>query len=134
MSRAALRAVIELIAAAVIGAGVPLFWVWLGSQISESRGAQGVEAATAIVLVVGIILTYVVVVVIAAAIQGRYEPRETGPRHSRHPWLRSLRDEPYRPGAGRLSPVEAVFVITAIVASIAMIIWFFAFAGSPLPT
>jgi hypothetical protein len=27
-----------------------------------------------------------------------------------------------------------VFVGTAIVASVAMLIWFFAFAGSPLPT
>ena len=52
----------------------------------------------------------------------------------RYPWNRSMRDEPYRPGSGKLSPVEAVFVGTAVVASIAMLIWFFAFAGSPLPT
>ena len=45
-----------------------------------------------------------------------------------------MRDEPYRPGSEKLTPVEAVFVGTAIVASIAMLIWFFAFAGSPLPT
>ena len=45
-----------------------------------------------------------------------------------------MRDEPYRPGSDKLSPVEAVFVGTAIVASIAMMIWFFAFAGSPLPS
>ena len=32
-----------------------------------------------------------------------------------------------------LTPVEAVFVSTAVIASIAMMIWFFAFAGSPLP-
>jgi hypothetical protein len=30
--------------------------------------------------------------------------------------------------------VEAVFVGTAVVASIGMMIWFLAFAGSPLPT
>jgi amino acid transporter len=127
------RLVVEIVAAVLIGAGVPLFWVWVGSMISDSRGATTVEASTAIVIAVGIIVTYIVVVLIAAAIQGRTQPQEPGPRHSRHPWLRSMRDEPYRPGTEKLSPVEAVFVGTAIIASIAMMIWFFAFAGSPLP-
>jgi multisubunit Na+/H+ antiporter MnhC subunit len=101
--------------------------------MSDARGANTVEASTAIVIAVGIILTYIGVVLIAAAIQARSQPEEPGPRHNRHPWLRSMRDEPYRPGTEKLSPVEAVFVGTAIVASIAMMIWFFAFAGSPLP-
>ena len=127
------RFVIEIVAALLIGAGVPLLWIWIGSLISSSRGASRVEAATAIVIAVGIIVTYIVVVLIAAAIQARTNPQEPGPRHTRHPWLRSMRDEPYRPGTEKLSPVEAVFVGTAIVASIAMMIWFFAFAGSPLP-
>ena len=134
MTNKAGRFVVEIIAAALIGVGVPLFWIWIGSQISDSRGAQGVEASTAIVIMFGIIVNYIAVVIVAAAIQARLEPEERGPRHTRHPWLRSLRDEPYRPGQARLSPVEAVFVGTAIVASIAMLIWFFAFAGSPLPT
>ena len=128
------RFVIEVVCAALIGAGVPLLWIWIGSVISDSRGATTVEASTAIVIAVGIIVTYVVVVLIAAAIQARTQPEEQGPRHTRHPWLRSMRDEPYRPGSEKLSPVEAVFVGTAIVASIAMMIWFFAFAGSPLPS
>ncbi|HEX2129142.1 MAG TPA: hypothetical protein VHF58_07985 [Solirubrobacterales bacterium] len=128
------RFVIEIAAAVLIGAGVPLLWVWIGSMISDARGATSVEASTAIVIAVGIIVTYVVVVLIAAAIQARTQPQERGPRHTRDPWLRSMRDEPYRPGTEKLSPVEAVFVGTAIVASIAMMIWFFAFAGSPLPS
>ena len=127
------RFVLEVAAAVLIGAGVPLLWIWIGSMISSARGARGVEAATAIVIAVGIIVSYIVVVLIAAAIQGRSQPAEPGPRHTRHPWLRSMRDEPYRPGTEKLSPVEAVFVGTAIVATIAMMIWFFAFAGSPLP-
>jgi amino acid transporter len=130
--RTAARVAVEVVSAALIGAGVPLLWIWIGSLIQSSRGASEVEASTAIVIAVGILVTYVVVVFIAAAIQARNAP-ESGPRHTRHPWLRSMRDEPYRPGSSKLSPVEAVFVGTAIVASIAMMIWFFAFAGSPLP-
>jgi hypothetical protein len=75
----------------------------------------------------------VVVLLIAAAIQGRGSDDEQA-APPRYPWNRSMRDEPYRPGTSKLSPVEAVFVGTAVVASIAMMIWFFAFAGSPLPS
>ena len=124
----------EIAAAAVVGAGVPLFWIWIGSLIQSSRGAQKVEASTALVMVVGIIVSYVLVLIIAGAIQARNADEDEGRGPTRYPWLRSMRDEPYRPGTQKLSPVEAVFVGTAIVASIAMLIWFFAFAGSPLPS
>jgi hypothetical protein len=126
------RFLLEVAAAVVVGAGVPLLWVWIGSLIQSSRGASNVEPATAAVLVVGILLTYVVVLLIAGSIQGRGDEEEQRPP-PRYPWNRSMRDEPYRPGTSKLSPVEAVFVGTAVIASIAMVIWFFAFAGSPLP-
>ena len=127
------RFVVEIAAAAVIGAGVPLAWIWIGSLIQSSRGAQQVEGSTAAILFVGILGTYVLILMIAGAIQARSENGdERAP--TRYPWNRSMRDEPYRPGTQKLSPVEAVFVGTAVVASIGMLIWFFAFAGSPLPT
>ncbi len=124
---------LEIAAAALIGAGVPLLWIWIGSLIQSSRGAQHVEGSTAAILVVGILASYVIILMIAGAIQARGEDdEERAP--ARYPWNRSMRDEPYRPGTQKLSPVEAVFVGTAVVASIGMLIWFFAFAGSPLPT
>jgi hypothetical protein len=127
------RVVVEIVAAAIVGAGVPLFWIWVGSMIQSSRGAQHVEGSTAAILFVGILASYVIILMIAGAIQARgIADSERAP--TRYPWNRSMRDEPYRPGSGKLTPVEAVFVGTAIVASVAMIIWFFAFAGSPLPT
>jgi hypothetical protein len=126
------RFILEVAAAVVVGAGVPLLWVWIGSLIQSSRGASNVEPGTAVVMVVGILLTYVVVLAIAGSIQGDGDEDEQRPPQ-RYPWNRSMRDEPYRPGTSKLSPVEAVFVGTAVVASIAMVIWFFAFAGSPLP-
>ena len=128
------RFVLEVAAAAVIGAGVPLVWIWIGSLIQSSRGAQHVEGSTAAILFVGILGTYVVILMIAGAIQARADADDDDRGRTRYPWNRSMRDEPYRPGTQKLSPVEAVFVGTAVVASIGMLIWFFAFAGSPLPT
>ena len=127
------RFVLEVIAAVLIGAGVPLLWIWIGSLIQSSRGADHVEGSTAAIIFVGILATYVIVLMIAGAIQARGQAAEEK-APVRYPWNRSMRDEPYRPGTSKLSPVEAVFVGTAIVASVAMMIWFFAFAGSPLPT
>lgn len=126
------RFVLEVCAAVLVGAGIPLFWIWVGSQIQGSRGAQSVEASTAVIIILGILVSYTVVLIIAGAIQARIRPEQRRPR-TRYPWMRSMRDEPYRPGTSKLTPVEAVFVGTATVATVAMLIWFFALAGSPLP-
>lgn len=122
----------EIAAAIFVGAGVPLFWIWVGSRIQSSRSAQSVEAGTAVIMIFGILFSYIVILIVAGAIQARQQGAERPP--TRYPWMRSMRDEPYRPGASKLTPVEAVFVGTAVVASIAMLVWFFAFAGSPLPS
>jgi hypothetical protein len=127
------RFVLEVLAAVFVGAGIPLFWIWVGSQIQGSRGAQAVEASTAVILIVGILISYIIVLIVAGALQARGQDPEQRRPPTRYPWMRSMRDEPYRPGTNKLTPVEAVFVGTAVVASIAMLIWFFAFAGSPLP-
>lgn len=126
------RIIAEVVGAALVGAGVPLLWVWIGSQIQGARGATGVETSTVLAMVVGILGTYALLLYIAGWLQGRKD--ETLPPPVRYPWNRSMRDEPYRPGTRRLSPVETSFVLAAIAATIAMMIWFFGFAGSPLPT
>ena len=97
------RFVLEVGAAILVGAGVPLLWVWIGSLIQSSRGASNVEPSTAVVIVLGILITYVVVLVIASAIQGRGGEQEQGPP-PRYPWNRSMRDEPYRPGHRQAEP------------------------------
>lgn len=126
------RFIVEIVAAIFVGAAVPLFWIWLGSRIQASRGSDSVETGTAVIMIFGILFSYVLILIVASVIQAREHGAQRPP--TRYPWMRSMRDEPYRPGAGKLSPVEAVFVGTAVIASIAMLIWFLAFAGSPLPS
>lgn len=126
------RLVLEIAAAVLIGAGVPLLWIWIGSLIQSSRGAQHVEGGTAAIIFCGILATYVVVLMIAGMIQARSESREERPP-TRYPWNRSMRDEPYRPGEKRLSPIESAFVFTTVVVTAGFMLWFFVFAGSPLP-
>jgi hypothetical protein len=130
------RVVLTVVAAVLIGLGVPLLWVWIGSILQGDAEGTTVSGATAAAMLVGIVLTYFFVLVIGGWIQSRFGTAEADDRPApvRYPWNRSMRDEPYRPGEGRLSPLESAFVFTAVLATLGFLVWFFAFAGSPLPS
>jgi multisubunit Na+/H+ antiporter MnhC subunit len=125
------RLAIAIVLALGIGLGVPLLWVWIGSKLQGS-GTDNVNDTTAAIIFAGIVVTYLVLLFIAGWIQAHGQPQEErGP--TRYPWNRSMRDEPYRPGEKRLSPIESAFVFTAVVVTGGFLLWFFVFAGSPLP-
>jgi multisubunit Na+/H+ antiporter MnhC subunit len=127
----AARLAIAVVLALGIGLGVPLLWVWIGSKL-QGGGTDNVNSSTAAIIFAGIVATYLVLLFVAGWIQARGQAKEDGPP-PRYPWNRSMRDEPYRPGEKKLSPIESAFVFTAVVVSGAFMLWFFVFAGSPLP-
>ena len=134
--RSIVRVVLIGAGALLVGFGVPLAWIWIGSKLQGTTGESSISASTAAVVFVGIVFTYLGLLILFGWLQSRFgEPPEerAGPGPSRHPWNRSMRDEPYRPGERALSPLETLFVTTAVVVSIAFLLWFFIFAGSPLP-
>jgi hypothetical protein len=119
-----------LIAVPAIAVGVPALWVWLASQLAGS--SREVTPSLAIFITAGILITYWLALLIGSALRRHWvteeEDRGTIRRMS---WNRSFRDEPHRLGSS--DPIERIFVITAVVGLIAFEIWFFFFAGSPLP-
>jgi hypothetical protein len=125
------RLAIAIVLALGIGLGVPLLWVWIGSKL-QGGGADTVDSSTAAIIFAGIVVTYLFLLFVAGWIQARGQTGEEGPPQ-RYPWNRSMRDEPYRPGEKRLSPIESAFVFTTVVVTGAFMVWFFVFAGSPLP-
>jgi len=125
------RLAIAIVLALGIGLGVPLLWVWIGSKL-QGGGADTVDSSTAAIIFAGIVVTYLILLFVAGWIQARGQPAEDSPP-PRYPWNRSMRDEPYRPGEKRLSPIESAFVFTAVVVTGGFLFWFFVFAGSPLP-
>jgi hypothetical protein len=135
--RATAQLVLTVVGALAMGFGVPLAWVWIGSKIQGTTGDSSVDSGTAAVMLVGIVFTYIAILLVAGWTQNRLRTDEDeageAPKPVRHPWNRSARDEPYRPGERKLTPVEAIFVTTAILASVAFLAWFFLLAGSPLP-
>ena len=94
--------------------GVPLGWLWIGSQV---QGSASLGTAM-MVTMVGIIVT-IIVVVVGLSWLNRW-----------HAELRERRDRP----TGGVSALEVILVSSAGIAVVGFGIWFFGFAGaSPVP-
>jgi hypothetical protein len=90
--------------------GVPIGWLWIGSQVQGSTGNVGTAIA---VMLIGAIVS----IVALAWVLGRL--------NRVHEHLRAAR------GADQTGPplLEVVLVVTAAVALVGFAIWFFVFAG-----
>jgi hypothetical protein len=124
--RTGARLIVGIALVALLGAGIPLFWVWVGSQVQGGVSPDG----TAIVTVIcGLIVSYSLVAVIVASIKGRSS--QASRRPARYAWNRSLRGERYQPAA--TSFLENVLVIATIVVAIVVAVWFFFFGNPGVP-
>ena len=132
-----IKLVLTLVAAVVIGFGVPGGWLWIGSQVQGDTGVSSVSGTAAMVVFWGIVFTYVGLMFLAGWIQARFGKPDHGDKaasgYNRAPWLTSLSDAPIRPGQHGLRPLEQVFVVTTIIVTLAFFVWFALFAESPLP-
>ncbi len=126
--------VATIVAAAVIGFGVPLAWIWIGSQLQGDSGATTTSFSVAMAILFGIIATYVALLYLAGIVMALFESRGETEIAPRAPWMRGQTET--RPAGGRrsvINGVERVFVVTTIVVTIAFWLWFAFKAGSPLP-
>jgi hypothetical protein len=121
-----------LVLALLVALGIPLAWVWIASQIAGTR--KDLTPSLAILITVGILISYWLALVIGSRLRSRWvSGEEQQARVRRMSWNRSFRDETRSPDAEQSDPVERLFVIVAVLALIAFEVWFFFFAGSPLP-
>jgi hypothetical protein len=111
---------------AVLGAGVPLAWLWIASQLESSLFQ--VHYGPLVVMVVGMLGTYLAAIELAARVDRR--DRTVQPRRPMN-WNRSLSAE-RRPGA-RATSMERMFITATVTVAVAFEVWLFAFAGSSLP-
>jgi hypothetical protein len=89
------------------------------------------------VVVVVLAVTELVLTLALMRVSAAYDELSGRPRAERRtsPWLRSMRGEREEFARRRegISAVERVAVISVVAAVLAFEIWFFFFAGSPLP-
>jgi hypothetical protein len=120
-----------LLAAFALWTLIPLGWVYIASKLAKS---QFPSIGPYMIVIVGIIVT----VLIDAWLIGRLNDlyvRVTGSNklvQTRPGWLKSMRDA--APVQNAVTVVEAVMMSSVMLAAVALMLWFFILAGSPLPT
>ena len=111
---------------------IPLGWLWIGSQIVGTQ--EPVLWAYAFVLA-GIVVSVIVVAKLLSIMNHRFlsiQPREEDEPQTKIPlpWLESMRDQRHQ---HRSTVLDLVLVASAVMAGIALFIWFVILAESPLP-
>ena len=126
-----------IVAAILIGFGVPLGWVWIGSQLQSGSGASTVNFSVAMVILFGIIFTYVALLYLAGIVMAFFGPRDGpgggGPTGARMPWMRGMTDTRQIKRGPTMGGIERLFVVTTMIVTVAFWLWFAFKAGSPLP-
>src|SRR6201999_1868469 len=120
-----------LLAAFSLWTLIPLGWVYIASKLSHS---QFPSIGPYMIVVVGIIVTVLVDAWLIGRLNDLYV-RVTGSDRlgQRRPrWLKSMRDA--APVQNAVTEVEAVMMSSVMLAALALMLWFFILAGSPLPT
>jgi hypothetical protein len=124
--------VLFLVGIAVIGFGIPLLWLLVAAEIQGAAGITRLTTETAVAVFPGIVITYVVVMHVVGWVIGRRGGVERiPPPRTHYPWLRSTRDEPAR--TEKPTGLEMVFIVATSAVSLAFMVWFFLWAGNPLP-
>jgi len=119
-----------LLAAFSLWTAIPLSWVYIASKLSETQFPSGGPYA---IVAVGIVASILFVAWLIGRLNSLYI-RITGTNRLqpiRPTWLKSMRDTGSAPSS--VTVVEAVLMGSVLLAMLALTIWFFLWAGSPIP-
>ena len=114
----------------VMWIGVPLGLIYAASQLA---GSSRPSAGPYLLILVGLPIGMAIVGKLLGMLD-RLHGRLTGRREERHraSWLRSMRAE--RTSTREGGVLDTVMIVSVALAVVAFAVWFFAFAGSSLPT
>jgi hypothetical protein len=119
-----------LLAAFSLWTAIPLTWVYIASKLSQTQFPSGGPYA---IVAVGFVATVLIVAWLIGRLNGLYI-RITGTNRLepiRPTWLKSMRDT--APMRSSVTVVEAVLMGSVLLAMLALTVWFFLWAGSPIP-
>src|SRR3954447_9792777 len=119
-----------LLAAFSLWTAIPLSWVYIASKLSQTQFPSGGPYA---VVAIGFIASILFVAWLIGRLNSLYI-RLTGTNRLepiRPTWLKSMRDT--GPVRTSVTVVEAVLMTSVMLAALALTIWFFLLAGSPIP-
>lgn len=118
--------------AIAVAAGIPLVWIWIASQLAGDEPA--LTPSLAVLIATGIVVSYWLALLVGSWIRERsVNAGDERARVRRRSWNRSFSDAP-RPDDQHLDRIERIFIVVAVLGIIAFEIWFFFYAGDPLPS
>jgi hypothetical protein len=112
--------------------GAPLLALWVGAK-TVGHTTLSMEAVFVVVIVLAVLLFAMVMAL--AWLNASYNTLTGRPQGERRlSWLRSMNTQDDRADAGAgLSALERIVMASVYVAVVVLLVWFFFFAGSPLP-
>lgn len=110
------------LSAAVLGAGVPMAWIWLASRVESTTG-NGVSSLAALIVILGPLATYAVFVMVAGRFTAGQRQHD---RPARMAWNRS-RDE-IRQSGPQVTTFDQVVILATLIIAVCFEVWFFFFA------
>ena len=119
------------LAALFLWVGIPIGWLWIGSQlVSSSQPSMGPYAVVAI----GIIASVVIDAMILSRLNRTYQrvTETDGQVRLQLPWMKSMRGE--RESGRSTSVLDIILVGSVTLAGLSMFLWWIFLAGSPLPS
>jgi hypothetical protein len=122
------RLTIGAVVVALLAAGIPLAWVWVGSQVQGGTSPSATAIAT---VVAGCMASYGFVALMAAWVKGRRDVAARKSRRERYAWNRSLSDA--RKTAPETNFLENCLIATTIVVGIVVTVWFFLYGNPGVP-
>jgi hypothetical protein len=130
--------VIRVLLILVMAVGSVLMWLGLPFAliygVSQSQESSAPSLGPYVMVIAGIAVEMVVMGKLLAALDRAYG-RHTGTladTPARRSWNKSLRGE--RDSTRRQSVLDVVMIVSVAAAVVVFLVWFFAFAGSSLPT
>ena len=115
-------------------AGIPLVWVWFASKLAGTK--RDLTPSLAVFIATGIIVSYWLALLVGAHGSGgrTVDPGEERARVTRGAPGTETSATPQTAEDQRIDPVERLFIVVGVLGIIAFEVWFFFYAGDPLPS
>ncbi len=110
----------------LVGIGVPLGWIWVGSQAQETTAPSGTAFA---VVIVGVVFTLLLI----GGFLSFFAERSKRRRRERSDWMRGMTEERRRDSLSDVHPLEFVIFLAVLIDIVVFVVWFFAFANPGTP-
>lgn len=112
----------------LIGIGVPLAWIWVGSQLQAGTAPSWTALA---VVHVGIIATLMGIAGLFSFFVSQSHERRR--QRARADWMRGMTEERKRETITDIHPLELAIFLAVMIDIVVLVVWFFLFADPGTP-